>query len=104
MHGGKIRNLRYQNEKLKLENDRLKSQFKYANRGKGMPIPEVAGEGFDKQEMLDRFREHLQKYSQLRRDFRDVKNEYTGVKRTLKEWREVFGRHDIQFEEEMDLE
>ena len=69
-----------------------------------MPLPKGPGGDFDKQEMLARFREHMQKFSQLRRDFRDVKNEYTGVKRTLKEWREVFGRHDIQFEEEMDLE
>jgi hypothetical protein len=104
MHGDKIRNLRYRNERLQQENERLKSQFKYANGGKGIAIPDFSGQEFDRTKLLERYKEHLRQYAQLRRDFREVKQKCWGMRSTLIQWKEIFNKHDMEFEDEHDIE
>lgn len=98
-----IRNLRYLNEKLKMENDRLKSQFKYANGGKGLVIPDLEGQKFDVEKLRAKYGEHAEKYAQLRGDFRATRDKICEMRNTMIQWREVFRRHDPYFEDDLDL-
>lgn len=86
-----------------MENDRLKSQFKYANHGKGLVIPDLEGQYFDADKLRERYREHVEKYSQLRRDFKSTKDQFAGMRETMLRWREIFRKHDVDFEEDFDI-
>lgn len=86
-----------------MENDRLKSQFKYANAGQGLVIPDLEGQYFDIDKLRERYKEHVEKYSQLRRDFKETKENIWGMRETMLRWREIFRKHDVDFEEEFDI-
>jgi hypothetical protein len=95
--------LRYQNEKLQLENERLKSQFKYANRGEGVVVPDLERQKFDIGKLRDKYGEHAEKYAQLRREFRGARDKISGLRDTMIQWRKVFKKHDPYFEDDLDL-
>ena len=86
-----------------MENERLKSQFKYANGGKGITIPDFSGQVFNKEELMVKYMEHLKKYKKLRKEHKEATGKIDNMRITMEEWKQVFRKHDIEFTEDADL-